>query len=220
MSNRKAQYRPCPECGEVYLYRRPSGRYFAVCEHCRQKDCVICGKKVPLERGHKNTCSTDCETLKKKVVQNAFYAKRIATDPEHNKRNHARRKAALQQDEAAYAAHLERERARHRLRMNNPEYRAQRQQWHTEHYAQNKEAIQESRKTAWAQLSEAEKEQRRMAARASSRLARRKAMQHLQQSPEALAEHQNYMRAYRAERRRLQALDELKTHLEKLRGKK
>ena len=77
--------RPCPQCGRNYQYRRASGRTFELCEYCRNLDCVVCGQKVPPERGRKNTCCAECEKLKIHNIQNAHYAKhyRRAQDPNY-----------------------------------------------------------------------------------------------------------------------------------------
>ena len=116
--------RPCPQCGRNYQYRRASGRTFELCEYCRNLDCVVCGKKVPPERGRKNTCCAECEKLKIHNIQNAHYAKRISEDPELNKRNHAKARENRKADPERMREHLEAQRERHYRRAQDPNYQA------------------------------------------------------------------------------------------------
>jgi hypothetical protein len=75
------------------------------CPECRRPRCVICGaiiRQGPLTR---ETCSEACAMVRRKQVQNASYHRRVARDPDLNKRRSARAKERAQAD-PAFAARL------------------------------------------------------------------------------------------------------------------
>lgn len=216
MSGAKPIVRPCPECGRNYEYRRASGRYFERCEHCRQLDCVICGRKVPLERGHKNTCSAACELDKRRAVQLAFYSKRMAEDPEFCKRRHEKNRQARERDPAKMAAYLQKERERHAKRSRDSAYVAQRKEYHARHYQKNREQILQQRREFYAALSLEEKEKRYIIARVRSREWRRAKIEEIRQDPEAWQAYQEAQREIRRKIAREKALAELMKQTQEL----
>lgn len=54
------------DCGGIEVLRQYqlTERGVDACKACRQPDCAVCGTRVPLARGAKNTCSPGCEKAK------------------------------------------------------------------------------------------------------------------------------------------------------------
>ena len=209
MAKAKILMRPCPQCGTVYQWRRASGRYFDVCEQCKQADCIICGKKVPLERGNRNTCSDACAALKIKNIQNICYAKRIANDPDINKRNHAKQREKLLADPEKYQANLEKGRERSKRRIADAAYKQQRRQYYELYYAENKAEIQEKRAEWWSSLSIEERAVRQEKNREAQRKSKQKFRNELLKDPEKLKKYQEYQRKKSREYQQQKALAEL-----------
>ncbi|UOO77906.1 hypothetical protein LVJ85_05450 [Neisseria sp. Dent CA1/247] len=208
--------RPCPVCGRVYEWRRASGRVFELCEHCRQPDCVVCGKKIPIERGRKNTCCTQCEQDKVRGIQNRFYAKRITEDPELNKRNHAARKEKRLSDPEKMRAHKQKEAERSKRRLRDPEYRLKRAEYQASRYIQNRDEINQQRADFWAALPEEEKEKRRILARERGRVWRQAERERLQKNPEEWEKYQAYQHAARQKYKQNQELAKLMKQTQEL----
>ena len=201
--------RPCPQCGRNYQYRRASGRTFEFCEYCRNLDCVVCGKKVPLERGRKNTCCAECEKLKIHNIQNAHYAKRIAEDPELNKRNHAKARENRKADPERMHEHLEAQRERHYRRVQDPNYLATRKVYQAQRWQDKKDEILAQRREFWDSLSDVEKAERLERNQAIQRKHKAKKRDQLKLDPQKWAEYQEYQRTKRREHRQRKALNEL-----------
>ena len=216
MARAKPIIRPCPRCGRNYEYRRASGRYFELCEHCRQPDCVICGQKVPIERGHKNTCSIACEVDKSRAIQLVFSSKRIAEDPDFYKRRHEKNRQARERDPAKMAAYLQKERERHAKRSRDSAYVAQRKEYHARHYQKNREQILQQRREFYAALPLEEKEKRYIIARVRSREWRRAKIEEIRQDPEAWQAYQEAQREIRRKIAREKALAELMKQTQEL----
>ncbi|MFZ7136642.1 hypothetical protein ACLSZP_09610 [Avibacterium avium] len=216
MTKVKPIIRQCPKCGERYEYRRASGRTFSECELCRQNDCVICGKKVPLARGRKNTCCAACESLKIKNIQNVFYSKRIASDPELNKRNHQARKERRLADPEIMEKYKQKENERHKKRTQDPVYRQKRSEYQKQRYENNRSEILKKRADFWDGLSDEEKIIRKEKHKEAARISKRKFRDKLQQNPEKLAEYQSYQRKKRKEHRAREALSELMKQTQEL----
>lgn len=208
--------RPCPECGRDYEYRRSSGRTFKLCETCRQPDCAICGKKVPPERGRKKTCCNECATILYRDNQNRHYAKRIALDPDLNKRHHAAAKARRAEDPEKMAAHKAALKARHERRKHDPRYIAERKHYLAKWYANNATEIQAKRAEFWDSLQPDEQERRRIARRESSRESKRRFYQKIADNPEALAEYKQRQREALTIARRQRALNKLMQQTQEL----
>lgn len=208
--------RACPQCGADYEYRRASGRLFEVCEQCRQTDCVICGKKVPLERGKKNTCCIECEKLKIRSIQILHYAKSFAEDPDLNKRKHAARREARSLSAEAMEAHKQKERNRHYVRMANDEYVQKRKIYQAEYYAQRRDGIQKKRAEWWSGLSDEQKAERIEKNKESQRRSKQKYRFNLQQDPERWSAYQAYQRQKSKEHRRNKALADLQKQIKEL----
>lgn len=216
MAGAKVIKRPCPQCGTVYEWRRASGRYFAVCEACRQKDCVICGKKVPLARGAKNTCSDACASLKIRNIQSRHYAKKIAIDPDANKRAHAQRRERLLASPEEHEAALQQERERDRRRANDAEYKEKRRKYHATHYAANKTRVQKQRADYLQKLTpeaRAERDEKHLAATLKSQ---KKRLEKLRQDPVAWREYREAQRRYMREYKRQRALAEMMKQTQEL----
>lgn len=201
--------RPCPQCGRNYQYRRASGRTFELCEYCRNLDCVVCGKKVPPERGRKNTCCAECEKLKIHNIQNAHYAKRIAEDPELNKRNHAKARENRKADPERMHEHLEAQRERHYRRVQDPNYLATRKVYQAQRWQDKKDEILAQRREFWDSLSDVEKAERLERNQAIQRKHKAKKRDQLKLDPQKWAEYQEYQRTKRREHRQRKALNEL-----------
>lgn len=202
-------FKPCPECGTQYAYRRASGRTFEVCELCRQKNCVICGKKVPLARGKKNTCCEQCAADKTRLTQNRFYVVRFGRDPDLHKKRHAAAKAAREQDPEKMAAYCEKERQRHELRKQDPKYQVRRQAYGKQYHAKNRDEILQKRRDFFDGLSAAEKAERAEKQREASRVWRAAHRAELKTDPEKWAAYQAAQRRAVREHNRRRALAEL-----------
>ena len=208
--------RPCPQCGRNYQYRRASGRTFELCEYCRNLDCVVCGKKVPPERGRKNTCCVACEKLKIHNIQNAHYAKRIAEDPEFNKRNHAKARENRESDPEKMRKYLETQRERHYKRETDPTYQAARKIYQANRWRDKKEEMQAQRREFWDSLNDVEKAERLERNQATQRKHKAKKRERLKLDPQKWAEYQEYQRTKRREHRQRKALNELMTGTKEL----
>lgn len=72
---------------------------------CRRRHCVICGGIVQQGSLTRETCSDACAGAHRKQIQNASYHRRVARDPDLNKRRAARVKTRARMD-PAFAARL------------------------------------------------------------------------------------------------------------------
>lgn len=203
--------RSCPQCGRNYHYRRASGRTFELCEYCRNLDCVICCKKVPLERGRKNTCCAECEKLKIHNIQNAHYAKRIAENPEINISNHAKARKNRKADPERMRKHLKAQRERHYRRMQDPTYQAVRKTYQANRWQDKKDDIKAQRREFWDSLSDIEKAERLERNQVIQRKHKAKKREQLKLDPQKWAEYQEYQRTKQREHRQRKALNKLMT---------
>ena len=98
------------DCGGIEVLRQYqlTERGVDACKACRQPDCAVCGTRVPLARGAKNTCSPGCEKAKIAANSAKHNARARAADPDHYRRKHAARRADPQQ----HARSQQRERER------------------------------------------------------------------------------------------------------------
>ena len=170
---------------------------------------MVCGQKVPPERGRKNTCCAECEKLKIHNIQNAHYAKRIAKDPELNKRNHAKARENRKADPQLMHEHLETQRERQYRRAQDPNYRAARKVYQAQRWQDKKDEIQAQRREFWDNLNAVEKAERLERNQAIQRKHKAKKRDKLKLDPQKWAEYQEYQRTKRREHRQRKALNEL-----------
>lgn len=201
--------KPCPRCGKLYQYRRASGRTFDLCERCRMPDCVVCGKKVPPERGRRNTCCEECEKLKKRNIQNAFYAKKVFEDPDANRKQHKKAKERRESDPESMRRYKESQKERHHRRMQDPTYIEKRKVYQANRWLEKKEEIIEQRKEFWDSLSDLEKAERHELNLAYQRKSKRKFIEKLRENPEEWEKYREYQRMKGQEHRQRKALNEL-----------
>lgn len=149
-------------------------------------------------------------------IQNAHYAKRIAEDPEINKRNHAKARANRKADPERMREHLEAQRERHYRRAQDPTYQAVRKIYQANRWQDKKDEIQAQRREFWDSLSDVEKAERLERNQAIQRKHKAKKREQLKLDPQKWAEYQEYQRAKRREYRQRKALNELMTGTKEL----
>lgn len=202
-------------CGreEIFATDQLVKRGIQDCAECRQADCVVCGKRVPLERGKKNTCSDVCELVKVRAVQMEHYYRKVESDPQHNVQAHARRAARMAADpeRSREAKEKERERMRRRaeaLRADPQKLEADRIR-RRELYAEVAEKVQARRREALRALDDAEFERRRERHRNYDRAYKQQWRDSIKADPESHRQYLDLSRAYRREWERRRALARL-----------
>lgn len=192
------------ECGreEILPLDKLVKRGHAECAVCRQGSCVVCSKPVPLERGHRNTCSDACAALKTRATQLDHYYRRVERDPEHNRKAHARAKARMAADPARAEAHAARQRERDAarwaaLKADQARLEAKRARvnaW----YAANAERIQSQRAARVASLDADAFERWAERVRAYQRAYRARWREDLRSRPQDHQQHLEAQREYKA----------------------
>lgn len=149
-------------------------------------------------------------------IQNAHYAKRIAEDPELNKRNHAKSRENRKADPERMREHLEAQRERNYRRAQDPKYQATRKVYQAQRWQDKKDEIQAQRREFWDSLSDVEKAERLERNQAIQRKHKAKKREQLKLDPQKWAEYQEYQRTKRREHRQRKALNELMTGTKEL----
>lgn len=111
-------YRCRCDCGkeqDVVLTQLMSGRVQA-CDTCRYtRLCSVCGESF-LSQQYKATCSPECHREHLRKIQLESYYRRVAQDPELNRRGHRRKLELLAADPERATLHRQRELERSRRR--------------------------------------------------------------------------------------------------------
>lgn len=204
-------------CGrETRVFQRylTEGRTTA-CEVCRRGPCVVCGGEIT-EDTKRNTCSIACHDEKRRRADLKCYSKRVAEDPDFNKKRGEVRAKKLRADSDKYEKWLESKRLRSREKRLNPEYRDRQNEYSAWHYEQNREQVLERRKKRLENLPASEKQQLKMRARAQNRRWRRKWRDEIANDPERYEEYLQYQREARQKHEAGKALSELINLGEKL----
>lgn len=150
--SRRAAWQCLCDCGntEVLTQDKLLARGYVECAQCRQHNCVVCGAKVPLDRGHKNTCCDAHEAEKIRAVQMEHYYRTMTADPEHNQKARAAQRARAEKDPAyaqLRAAQLaEQERRRWERKKADPAALASESQRRRAWYAANADRVQAKRR--------------------------------------------------------------------------
>ena len=125
MGRRSAEViKPCPECGEDFVHITFSDHVHEYCPVCRKPPCSVCGKRVPVERGFKRTCSDECQKVVNARNNKQRLANKVARNPNHHKEANAKHKARVDDDPVRRAAYLEREKQHYQKRKDDPKYKA------------------------------------------------------------------------------------------------
>lgn len=203
------------DCGrlEIFPTDKLTKRGYIECAACRQPCCVVCGAKVPPERGRKNTCSDQCQQAKTRATQLEHYYRRVLLDPEINRRRHAQQAAKLAQDPARQAAHAQRERARSKARWEEAKRdpalqqanRERRAAWYAAHAAD----VQEKRKARIQNMGPEEFERWAERSRAYQRAYAKRWRAELRDNPAAHQKFLDAQRTYMREWKRRRALARL-----------
>ena len=145
----KKRWRCRCDCGaeEVIAQPRLTGgsRPYRSCSACRQPDCQVCRKTIPLDYRSKTVCSDICKTAYKRAQYRTDYYRRKERDPDLNKRKRERLAERAKTDPAVAQrlrdyndAHNAKRRERRRT---DPEYAARLAAISRKRYHRNSEQI-------------------------------------------------------------------------------
>lgn len=180
------------DCGRIEDVRNSQLKAHGItaCRACRQPDCVVCSKRVPLERGNRNTCSDACARIKRSAIDAEQNARKNAEDPGRHRRRYAAKKA----DPERYARMQEYMRAHDRARW--AEVRADPEKWaavrarNNAWYTANAERVQAERRARLDAMDAATYAVWADRMRAYGRAYRSRWREHLHQHPEM---HRQYL---------------------------
>lgn len=206
------------ECGTVETIHSKHFERVAACTACRKPPCVICGGKIPVERGMKNTCSEQCESLKLKTIGNRHYAKRIVLDPDMHKKRHDKDRERRKSDPVYDSQRRAFERERHQIRKHDPAYQQYKHEYAQRYWDANKAAIAEARKLRLRSLSLEQREELRADAVNRTAKYKRAWLTDLKKDPVAYEQYRTDRRAKNAERMRQKALIALSQDFSKMQG--
>lgn len=200
----------CPYCDNhptKKIGKDREGRQRYRCNNCLKiftlepKLCVVCGSETPRDRLNGNTCSETCWEKKRRDIWLEHYYRRVALDPDLNRKRHEMAKARPEFDESMARQHKNKwERIR-----SDPEKHEKSRERARLWYAQNKERVQAQRKARLDAMSPDELNKWMESARKRNRAYRKKWHKELRSNPEL---HQQYLDRL-AEYRRRRALAEL-----------
>lgn len=187
------------------------------CSVCSRGACVVCGGEITRDT-NENTCSDACHEQKIKNIQNLHYAKRVANDPDFNKKRHERVRVRMASDPefAARVREIRRE-ANKRYQREDEAIKARRE-YQAAWWQERKEALIEQRNRFWRSLSVEEQAERLERRRDSGRESKRRFYEWLRANP---AERQQYIerqRAYQMGRNRRIELAKLQSAMEEIKG--
>lgn len=174
------------------------------CSVCRLPDCVECGKKVPLARKHRNTCSDKCSIKHRRNRDLKSYYRRFERDPELNRKRRALWLKKLSKDPEKFAEYKkkENERAKQKWRhiksdpiLHQTELKKQRERYHAD-----KARIQRSRRRRISNMTPEQREKWQEMQRRHGRHWRRRWRRHIFSDPKLYTEYLSRMREYRRNR--------------------
>lgn len=170
------------------------------CPDCRRPICDTCGEKIMTGSLTQRTHPGECTRTRRKQIELDSYYRRLAKDPEMNKRNHIRAKArAAKNPELSRRreAQMKAARAKVQLRIKtDPEYRAKVLAAQRATYARHAEAIQAKRKARFEALTPEQKARWMDRVRGYGRAYRRKWRDELRTNPERHQKYKDLMREY------------------------
>lgn len=194
------------ECGRVEVLAQDllTRRDWQCCSLCRQPQCVVCERRIPIERARANTCSDDCATAKRRKADLEHYYRRVEQDPEHNRRRHAERLQKLQADPEAWAAYKAAEHARAQARWQQTKgdltlylaAKEKQRRWYREHAAE----VQATRSARLDRMTAEQMERWLERMRGYGRAYRTRWRKELRNDPERHQAYKDLMREYRCRR--------------------
>jgi hypothetical protein len=174
------------------------------CPECRRPRCVICATIIRHGSLTRETCSEACATVRRKQIQNASYHRRVARDPDLNKRRSARVKERAKADPVfavrlaaqAKAAH---ERKKAKLK-TDPAYRKAVLVRQRAYYVEHATEIQAKRRARLDAMTPEQRERWLERMRGYGRAYRRRWRTELKADPARHREYIDWMREYRRQR--------------------
>jgi hypothetical protein len=185
------------------------------CPECRRPRCVICGEVVRQGSLTRETCSEACAKARRKQIQNASYHRRVARNPDLNKRRAARVKARAKAD-PVFAARLAeqtkaaQERRKARIK-TDPACRETVLARQRNYYAKHAAEIQARRRARLDAMTLEQREPWLERMRRYGRAYRQRWRQELKANPARHREYLDWMREYRRQRHKQKQTTERRT---------
>lgn len=180
----------------------PESHRVTACEVCRRPPCVVCGTRIPLSRGQRNTCAEVCQQTKQRENQRAHYHREMARDPDYAMKQYHRKRQRMANDPAYAARMREQWRAkdrRHRA-SKTPDELARDREWHRQWYAENRNYILAQRRQRLAGMTPSERAAHDEHRRRLGREWRRRWRAWLEKHPEEKEMHRQRYREWVRER--------------------